>query len=85
MSEPMYDQAYFDMNTGNRITNIVSHGADGELLLTYTFAKFVPGYHAGPEDDAKPASGAVKHAGAVVEHGVARIRELVLDGTIKAK
>jgi hypothetical protein len=34
----LFEQIYFDMSTGVRITNLMSYGAEDELLLTYSFA-----------------------------------------------
>ncbi|KAJ7164383.1 hypothetical protein C8R46DRAFT_311686 [Mycena filopes] len=33
---------YFEVSTGMRITNLISYGANNELLLTYSFANGLP-------------------------------------------
>ncbi|KAF7324062.1 hypothetical protein MKEN_00628600 [Mycena kentingensis (nom. inval.)] len=44
---------YFEMDTGGRVTNTVSSGPDGELLLTYAFAGEIPGV---PPNEPKPSA-----------------------------
>jgi hypothetical protein len=75
-------QAYFELSLGNRITNVLSYGPDGELLLTFTFANGIPGI---PATDSTPPSEIAARIGGGIEHSIKRIRELVVDGTIKAK
>ncbi|EIN04146.1 DUF1857-domain-containing protein [Punctularia strigosozonata HHB-11173 SS5] len=73
---------YFELSLGNRITNIVSYSPSGELLLTFTFSNGVPGV---PADDTTPSSEIAKKLAGGIQHSIDRIRELVVDGTIKAK
>ncbi|KAJ7159653.1 hypothetical protein C8R46DRAFT_1224230 [Mycena filopes] len=44
---------YFGTSTGVRITNLISYGADDELLLTYSFANGLPYV---PADQPKPSA-----------------------------
>ncbi|EIN04154.1 DUF1857-domain-containing protein [Punctularia strigosozonata HHB-11173 SS5] len=74
--------AYFEVSLGNRITNIVSYSPSGELLLTFSFANGIPGV---PTDEATPNVQIAKGLAGGIQHSIDRIRELVVDGTIKAK
>ncbi|KAJ7140356.1 DUF1857-domain-containing protein [Mycena filopes] len=44
---------YFETCTGMRITNVISYGANNELLLTYSFANGLPYV---PADQPKPSA-----------------------------
>ncbi|KAF7350310.1 DUF1857-domain-containing protein [Mycena venus] len=71
---------YFEMNTGTRVTNIVSYGPDDELLLTYGFANGVPGV---PADKPKPSAKELNAVvGKTVEGSIVVIRQMVKDGKI---
>jgi hypothetical protein len=37
-------QAYFELENGGRVTNVLSYGPNDELLLTFSFANGVPGF-----------------------------------------
>ncbi|KAG6845167.1 hypothetical protein H0H87_012963 [Tephrocybe sp. NHM501043] len=74
------EQAYFEMeSTGIRITNIVSYDANGELVLTFSFANGIPG---GVAHEGKSAQELNETLGKGVEHSVERIRELAVAGEI---
>ncbi|KAJ7164410.1 hypothetical protein C8R46DRAFT_1278696 [Mycena filopes] len=44
---------YFEVSTGMRITNVISYGANNELLLTYSFANGLPYV---PDGQPKPSA-----------------------------
>ncbi|RDB19592.1 hypothetical protein Hypma_013252 [Hypsizygus marmoreus] len=73
--------AYFEIASKDiHITNILSYDADGELVLTFSFANGIPGYDPG---EALPEPKELnKRIGGGVEHTIDRIRELVKEGTI---
>lgn len=66
--------AYFEMeSTGIRITNVLSYDADGELVLTFSFANGIPGYTDGkPLPEPKELN---KIIGGGVERSIERIRQ----------
>ncbi|KAF7324067.1 DUF1857-domain-containing protein [Mycena kentingensis (nom. inval.)] len=69
---------YFEMDIGNRITNVVSYAADGSLLLTYSFANGIPGV---PEDKPKPSTAELNAmVGKGVERSIEVIRQMVKEG-----
>jgi hypothetical protein len=78
----MRRQAYFELSAGNRVTNVISYGPSGGLLLIFTFANGIPGF---PPSDGSPASEVAATIGAGIDYSIKRIRELVVDSTIKAK
>ncbi|KAG6915712.1 hypothetical protein DXG01_010270 [Tephrocybe rancida] len=70
--------AYFEMeSTGIRITNIVSYDVSGDLILAFSFANGIPGGSEG-----KTALDLNATVGKGVEHSIARIRQLVVNGVI---
>ncbi|KAJ7751768.1 hypothetical protein DFH07DRAFT_960830 [Mycena maculata] len=72
--------AYYEMNTGVRITNLLSHGPGGELLLSYCFANGIPGVSA---DKPKPATRELNtQVGKAVEKTIGIIRQMVVDGKL---
>ncbi|KAJ7207235.1 DUF1857-domain-containing protein [Mycena pura] len=71
---------YFEMDTGKRVTNVVSYGESGELLLTYAFGNGIPGI---PDDEPKPSAGDLNaRMGKSVEGSIAVIRQMVEDGVL---
>ncbi|KAJ7041579.1 DUF1857-domain-containing protein [Mycena alexandri] len=71
---------YFEMNTGIRVTNVVSYGPNDELLLTYGFANGIPGIAADkPKPSAKELNAIV---GKSVEGSIAVVRQMVKDGKL---
>ncbi|KAJ7752446.1 DUF1857-domain-containing protein [Mycena maculata] len=71
---------YFEMNTGIRVTNVVSYGASDELLLTYGFANGIPGIPADkPKPNAKELNATV---GKGVEGSIAVVRQMVKEGKL---
>lgn len=76
-----FRQAYFEISsTGIRITNVLSYDADGELVLTFTFANGIPGFASG---QALPAPKELnKIVGGGVENTIKRIRELAREGSL---
>ncbi|KAJ7727736.1 DUF1857-domain-containing protein [Mycena metata] len=71
---------YFEMNTGIRVTNVVSYGPNDELLLTYGFANGIPGVAADkPKPSAKELNATV---GKSVEGSIAVVRQMVKDGKL---
>ncbi|GLB44660.1 putative DUF1857-domain-containing protein [Lyophyllum shimeji] len=74
--------AYFEIEaTGLRITNLLSYDADGELVLTFSFANGIPGFTDGePLPEPKELN---KIIGAGVERSIERIREMFREGTIE--
>ncbi|KAJ6608279.1 hypothetical protein B0H10DRAFT_2068262 [Mycena sp. CBHHK59/15] len=66
---------YFEMNTGIRVTNVVSYGPNDEMLLTYGFANGIPGV---PADKPKPTAKELNATiGKSVERSIAVIRQMV--------
>ncbi|KAK6971877.1 hypothetical protein R3P38DRAFT_3494774 [Favolaschia claudopus] len=71
---------YFEMHTGSRVTNIISYGPDGQLLLTYGFANGIPGI---PSDKPKPSAKELNDMiGKAVEHGIDVVRQMVKEGKL---
>ncbi|KAJ7096629.1 DUF1857-domain-containing protein [Mycena belliarum] len=71
---------YFEMNTGIRVTNMVSYGPADEILLTYGFANGIPGVDAGsPKPSAKELNARV---GKGVEGSIAVVRQMVKEGKL---
>ncbi|KAJ7164168.1 DUF1857-domain-containing protein [Mycena filopes] len=71
---------YFEMDTGNRVTNVVSYGPDDEMLLTYGFANGIPGV---PADKPKPTAKELNAiVGKAVESTLAVVRQMVQEGKI---
>ncbi|KAJ7686170.1 hypothetical protein B0H17DRAFT_940664 [Mycena rosella] len=71
---------YFEMDTGTRVTNVVSYGADDELLLTYGFANGIPGIAA---DEPKPSAKELNaRVGKSVEGSIAVVRQMLKDGKL---
>lgn len=67
-------------STGVRITNVLSYNADGDLVLTFSFANGIPGFPPGePLPDIQALNKAV---GGGVEHTIKRLRELAQEGAI---
>ncbi|KAJ7460110.1 DUF1857-domain-containing protein [Mycena galericulata] len=71
---------YFEMNTGIRVTNVVSYGPSDELLLTYGFANGIPGV---PADKPKPSAKELNATvGKGVEGSIAVVRQMVKEGKL---
>ncbi|KAJ7274879.1 DUF1857-domain-containing protein [Mycena rebaudengoi] len=71
---------YFEMNTGNRVTNIVSYGVEDELFLTYGFANGIPGV---PADKPKPSAKELNaQLGKSVEGSISVVRQMVKEGKL---
>ncbi|GAA5933719.1 SRPBCC family protein [Sporobolomyces koalae] len=71
---------YFDfVDKPVRVLNILSHGPQGELLLTYSFAPEVPG---SDPNTVKTVAEKNEMVGKVIEHTVDVIRELVKSGKL---
>ncbi|KAJ7129111.1 DUF1857-domain-containing protein [Mycena filopes] len=71
---------YFEMNTGGRVTNVVSYGPDGEMLLTYCFANGIPGI---PGDKPQPSAKELNAIlGKSVEGSLAVMRQMVKEGKL---
>ncbi|KAJ7152604.1 DUF1857-domain-containing protein [Mycena crocata] len=71
---------YFEMNTGIRVTNVVSYGTADEILLTYGFANGIPGI---PADKPKPSAKELNAiVGKSVEGSIAVVRQMVKDGKL---
>ncbi|KAJ7310712.1 DUF1857-domain-containing protein [Mycena albidolilacea] len=71
---------YFEMNTGIRVTNVVSYGPDDQLLLTYGFANGIPGV---PADKPKPSAKELNAmVGKSVEGSIVVVRQMVKDGKL---
>ncbi|KAJ7151268.1 hypothetical protein C8R46DRAFT_914308, partial [Mycena filopes] len=70
----------FEMNTGGRVTNVVSYGPDGEMLLTYCFANGIPGI---PGDKPQPSAKELNAIlGKSVEGSLAVMRQMVKEGKL---
>jgi len=68
------------MDTGTRVTNVLSYGPSDELFLTYTFSHGIPGVPANqPRPSAKELNAKV---GPAVAHGVEVIRQMVKEGKL---
>lgn len=68
------------MDTGTRVTNILSHGPDNELMLTYSFSRGIPGV---APDQPRPSSHDLNaKIGPTVAHGVEVIRQMVKEGKL---
>ncbi|KAJ7753242.1 DUF1857-domain-containing protein [Mycena metata] len=71
---------YMEMSTGLRITNIVSYGAEDELLLTYSFGNGLPGV---PADKPKPSAKELNAIiGKAMDKGIETFRELAKEGKL---
>ncbi|KAJ6529191.1 DUF1857-domain-containing protein [Mycena vulgaris] len=71
---------YFELSTGTRITNVISHGPDDEIFLTQSFANGLPGV---PGDKPKPSAKELNAAiGKVVDKSIGIIRQMVKDGEL---
>ncbi|KAJ7604257.1 DUF1857-domain-containing protein [Roridomyces roridus] len=71
---------YFELSNGTRMTNVVSHGAGGEIFLTYCFANGLPGV---PNDKPKPSSEVLNATiGKSLEKSIEIIRQMVVDGKL---
>ncbi|KAJ7752447.1 DUF1857-domain-containing protein [Mycena maculata] len=71
---------YFEMSTGIRITNVVSHGPAGELLLTYCFANGIPGV---PADKPRPSAEELNATiGKAVDRSIAIVRQMLSEGKL---
>ncbi|KAJ7603566.1 DUF1857-domain-containing protein [Roridomyces roridus] len=71
---------YFEMNTGTRVTNVISYGPDDEILLTYGFANGIP---AVPADKPKPSIKELNATvGKSVEGSIAVVRQMVKEGKL---
>ncbi|KAJ6571584.1 hypothetical protein B0H19DRAFT_1130402 [Mycena capillaripes] len=71
---------YFEMNTGIRVTNVVSYGPNDEMLLTYGFANGIPGI---PADKPKPTAKELNAiVGKSVEGSIAVVRQMVKEGKL---
>ncbi|KAJ7487886.1 DUF1857-domain-containing protein [Mycena latifolia] len=71
---------YFEMNTGIRVTNVISYGASDEILLTYGFANGIPGVATDkPKPSAKELNATV---GKSVEGSIAVVRQMVKEGKL---
>lgn len=71
-------QVYFEHSSDYRIINLISYNESGEALLTYSFANGIPGFDA----TGLSVEELNKRIGGGVDASIARIRELVRDGTI---
>ncbi|KAJ7096094.1 hypothetical protein C8R44DRAFT_644697 [Mycena epipterygia] len=71
---------YFEMNTGIRVTNVISYGPGDEIFLTYGFANGIPGI---PADEPKPSAKELNATvGKSVEGSIAVVRQMVRDGKL---
>ncbi|KAF3012774.1 hypothetical protein E8E14_003920 [Neopestalotiopsis sp. 37M] len=73
----------FEQDNGSFISNIVSKGPDGELLMTYSFAWAHPDVAEGSAEVQKLEADHWKTAKIAVEGSVNTIRRLVKEGTIQ--
>ncbi|KAK7402751.1 hypothetical protein QQX98_011508 [Neonectria punicea] len=72
----------FHQEDGSRISNIISQGSDGELLLTYSFEWRHPEVAEGSEQAQKLEKNHWKVAKMAVEKSILTFRRLVTDGEI---
>ncbi|KAJ6529157.1 DUF1857-domain-containing protein [Mycena vulgaris] len=71
---------YFEMDTGTRVTNVISYGPGDEIFLTYGFANGIPGVAADkPKPSAKELNATV---GKSVEGSIAVVRQMVKEGKL---
>lgn len=71
-------QVYFTMDTGIQVANVLSYGADDELLLTYSFAGGIPGIDASKP---KPSSQELSRTiGGAVQGSIDVIRKGAVEG-----
>ncbi|KAJ6529158.1 DUF1857-domain-containing protein, partial [Mycena vulgaris] len=71
---------YFEMDTGMRVTNVISYGPGDEIFLTYCFANGIPGVAA---DKPKPSAKELNaNFGKSVERGIAVVRQMVKEGKL---
>ncbi|KAJ7714429.1 hypothetical protein B0H16DRAFT_1477999 [Mycena metata] len=76
------ERMYMEMSTGLRITNIVSYGAEDELLLTYSFGNGLPGV---PADKPRPSAKELNRdaiIGKAMDKGIKTFRELAKEGKL---
>lgn len=66
------------METGTRVSNVVSYNEKDELLLTFTFSNGIPGVQ-GERPSSKELNGKI---GAAVAHSVEVIRKMVREGQL---
>jgi hypothetical protein len=77
-------QAYFEMETGTRVLNVLSYNESHELVLTFSFVNGIPGLKPG---SSRPHGADLeqlvnKIGDGAVQATIDRIRELVRNGTI---
>ncbi|KAJ7127781.1 hypothetical protein C8R44DRAFT_778791 [Mycena epipterygia] len=71
---------YFEMNTGIRVTNMISYGPGDEIFLTYGFANGILGI---PADKPKPSAKELNvTVGKSVEGSITVVRQMVRDGKL---
>ncbi|KAI5477179.1 hypothetical protein MNV49_006623 [Pseudohyphozyma bogoriensis] len=71
---------YFESgNGGMRVTNVLSYGLDGELILTYSWVNGVPGF---PDINAVPRSEVNARTGVAVQSTIDAIRKMVVEGKL---
>ncbi|KAL8277468.1 hypothetical protein RQP46_010190 [Phenoliferia psychrophenolica] len=73
---------YFEMASGPRITNVVSHDENGELLLTFSFANGLPPPALDADGNPKPFEVLNKVLGGGIDSTLKTVREMVLDGRV---
>lgn len=66
------------METGTRVSNVVSYNEQDELLLTFTFSNGIPGVH-GERPSSKELNSKI---GPAVTHSVEVIRKMVREGKL---
>ncbi|KAG6820389.1 hypothetical protein H0H93_001159 [Arthromyces matolae] len=71
--------AYFEMEGGKRITNLLSYNEEDELMLTFSFANGIPPTGVTENKNWKELNGII---GKGVEHSIERIRQLARDGVV---
>ncbi|KAJ7135853.1 hypothetical protein C8R44DRAFT_869550 [Mycena epipterygia] len=72
--------AYFEMNTGQRVTNVISYGPADEMLLTYSFSNGIPGI---PADKPKPSASELNAmVGKALDRSIGIVRQMVQDGKL---
>jgi hypothetical protein len=80
----MQTQAYFELESGTRVLNILSYDSDMSLVLTFSFVNGVPGLQPGaPTPQGAELKALCDRIGqGAVQSTIDRIRELVENGTI---